>query len=121
MQISFAPESKLIIDFTLEPRKKFSEYGLIEVTDKHLSYSKILFTTDGLKFYAVALLKKYGEWIDFPKTGHRRRPKKPVLVPDKDLKYVQVIKNRHGKKLQKIYIRIIFDQNIDQKGLYKYS
>lgn len=61
--------------------------GLIEVTDKHLSDSKTFFITDRLKFYAVALLKEYGEWIDFPRTGQRGRPKKPASVPDKDLKY----------------------------------
>jgi hypothetical protein len=34
---------------------------LIEVTDKHLSDSKPLFVTDGLKFYLESLLKKYGK------------------------------------------------------------
>jgi hypothetical protein len=72
------------------------------VTDKHLSDSKPLFVTDGLKFYAEALLKKYGEWIEFPIAGKRGRPKKPALVPNKYLKYVQVVKNKQGKKLQKM-------------------
>ena len=54
------------------------------------------------KFYAKALLKKYGEWIEFPRTGMRGRPKNPALVPDKDLKYAQVIINRKGRKLQKV-------------------
>jgi hypothetical protein len=44
---------------------------LIEVTDKHLPDSKPL-AADGLKFCAEALLKKYGEWMNFPKTGKRK-------------------------------------------------
>jgi hypothetical protein len=90
---------------------------LIKTTDKHISDSKPLFVTDGLKFYAESLLKKYGEWVEFPKTGKRGRPKKPAIVPDNDLKYAQVVKNKQGKKLQKVEKRIIFGQNVDQSKI----
>ena len=102
MWVSFAPESRLIIDFILGPRKQYVADELVKTTDKHLSDSKLLFVTDGLKFYAESLLKKYGEWVDFPKTGKRGRPKKPAIVPDKDLKYAQFVKNKKGRKLQKV-------------------
>ena len=82
MWISFAPESRLILDFIIGPRKQYVADELIEATDKHLSDSKTLFVTDGSKFYAdgskfyaEALLKKYGKWVKFPKTGKRGRPK----------------------------------------------
>lgn len=114
MWVSFAPESRLIVDFILGPRKQYVADELIITTDKHLSDSKPLFVTDGLKFYAESLLKKYGKWVEFPKTDKRGRPKKPARIPDKDLKYAQVVKNKQGKKLQKIEKRIIFGQNIDQ-------
>jgi IS1 family transposase len=117
MWVSFAPESRLIIDFILGLRKQSVADELIKVTDAHLSDSKPLFITDGLKFYAEALLKRYGEWIEFPKTGKRGRPKKLALVPDKDLRYAQVINNKQGKRLQKVDKRIIFGQNIDQKEI----
>jgi hypothetical protein len=117
MWVNLAPESRLIIEFILERRKKFVADELIEVTDKHLSDPKPLFTTDGLKFYAEAFLKKYVECIEFPRTRKRGRPKKSALVPDKDLKYAQVIKNRQGKRLQKVDKRVIFDQNIDQRRI----
>ena len=90
---------------------------MIEATDKYLSDSRPLFVTDGLKFYAEALLKKYGEWVEFPRTGKRGRPKKPVLLPGKNLKYAQVIKNRKGKKFQKIEKKVIFGENIDQNDI----
>ena len=90
---------------------------MIKVTDKHLSDLKPFFTTDGLKFYAKDLLKKYGERIEFPRTGIRGRPKNPALVPDKYLKYAPVIKYRKGRKFQKIEKRIIIGQNIDQSEI----
>jgi IS1 family transposase len=117
MWVSFAPQFKLIIDFIIGPRKQCVADELVEVTDKHLSESKPLFVTDGLKFYARALLKKYGNLIEFPKTEKRGRPKKPAIVPDENLKYAQVIKNRHGRKLQKIEKRIIFGKDIDQSDV----
>ena len=97
MWVSFAPESRLIIDFTLGPRKQYVADEFVEITDKHLSDSKPFFVTDGLKFYAEALLKKYGKLMEFPKTGKRGRPRKPAIVPDKNLNYAQVIKNKKGK------------------------
>ena len=106
MWVSFAPKSKLIIDFILGPRKQYVADELIKVTDKHISYLKPFFATDGLKFYAKALLKKHGDRIEFPRTELRGRSKNPVLVPDEDLKYAQVIKNRKGRKLQKVKKRI---------------
>jgi IS1 family transposase len=114
MWVSFASESRLIIDFVLGPRKQYVADELIEVTDKHLSDSKPLFITDGLKFYAEALLKKYGEWMEFPRTGKRGRPKKPRQISGKNLNYAQVVKNRQGKKLQKVKKRVMFGENIDQ-------
>lgn len=106
----------------LGPRKQYVADGLINATDKHLCKRssgsglglgsgsglglglKPLFVTDGLKFYAKALLKKYGNWVEFPKTAKRGRPKKTALLPDKALKYAQVvkIKNKQEGKLQSV-------------------
>lgn len=61
MWISFEPESRLIIDLKIGPIKQYVADELIEATDNHLSNLKPLFITDGLKFYAQALLKKYGK------------------------------------------------------------
>ncbi len=117
MWVSFAPEFRLIIDFILGPRKQYVADELIKTTDKHLSDSKPLFVTDGLKFYAEAFLKKYGEWMEFPRTGKKGRPKKPAIIPDENLKYAQVVKNKKGKKLQKVEKRVIFGENIDQSEI----
>jgi len=49
-------------------------------------------------------LKKYGEWVEFPKTGKRGRPKNPVIVPDENLKYAQVIKTEKKGKFHKVVL-----------------
>ena len=115
--ISFAPESRLIIDFVLGPRQQFVADRFVKVTDKHLSDSKPLFVTDGLKFYAKALLRKYGEWTEFPRTGKRGRPRNPALLPNENLEYAQVVKNKQGNRLQNVEKRVIFGQNLDQKQI----
>ncbi len=115
MWVSFAPESRLIIDFVLGPRKQYVADEFVNITDKHLSTLKPLFVTDG--FYAEALLKKYGDLVEFSKNGKRGRPRKLAIVPNENLKYAQVIKNKLGKKLQKIEKRVIFGQNIDQSEI----
>ena len=98
------------------PRKQYVADELVMITDKHISDPKPLFVTDGLKFYAEALLK-YGGWVNFPKTGKRGRPKRPALLPTKDLKYAQVVKNKQGCKFQNVEKRVIFGQNIDQSEI----
>ena len=69
MWLGFVPESRLIIDFVLGPRKQYVADTLIEATDKHLSDSSPFFVTDGLKLYIEALLKKYGKKLNFQKQG----------------------------------------------------
>ena len=62
-------------------------------------------------------MKKYGERVEFPRKGMRGRPQNPALVPGKYLKYAQVLKNRKGRKLQKVEKKIIFGQNIDRSEI----
>lgn len=107
----------MIIDFTIGPRKQYVANRLVELTDKCLSGLKPLFISDGLRFYSEALLQKYGKWVGFPRTGKRGRPRIPKLVPDKHLRYAQIIKDREGGKLQKVEKKIIFGKNIEQKEI----
>jgi len=117
MWVAFAPSCRLIVAFIIGPRKQYVADELLELIYKCLSESVPLFVTDGLSFYAEAILKKYGELVEFPRTGKRGRPKKPKIVPVKDLRYAQVVKNRKGGKLQKIAKKIIFGDHIEQKQI----
>jgi transposase-like protein len=102
MWVAFAPSCRLIVDFIIGPRKQYVADALLEKVSERLSESIPLFVTDSLKFYAEAILKIYGELMEFPRTGKKGRPKKPKLVPVKDLIYAQVIKNREkGRRLRR--------------------
>ena len=62
-------------------------------------------------------MKKYGGWVEFPKTGKRGRPKNPVIVPDENLKYAQVIKTEKKASFTKLKKRLIFGQGIDKSQI----
>ena len=58
--------------------------GIRERSDGHLP----LFTSDELKHDDDALLSVYGIRHEFPKTGKRGRPRKPILIASKKLEIV---------------------------------
>jgi len=116
MWVAFAPGCRLIVDFVIGPRKQHMADKLLELVSKRFK-SIPLFVTDGLKFYAEAILKKYGELMEFPRTGKRGRPKKPKVVPRKDLRYAQVIKNEEVGGSKKIVRKVIFGDNIEQNQI----
>ena len=117
MWVAFAPDSRLIVAFTIGPRKQHVANELVKLTADRLSENLPVYVTDGLDFYKVALLNQYGVQIEYPKTGKRGRPKKPKIVPSDDLKYAQIVKKRKGGKLQKIVKKIIFGEGIEQSTI----
>ena len=117
MWVAFAPDTRLIVAFTIGPRKQYVADELVRLTDDCLSKKKPVFVTDGLDFYKIALLNHYGVQIEYPKTGKRGRPKKPTIFPSDDLNYAQVVKKRKGGKLQKVEKNIIFGDNIEQNQI----
>ena len=86
MWVAFAPGCRLIISFVIGPRKQYIANELVQLTAECLSDSMPLFVSDGLEFYAKAILKEFGKIEEFPRTGKRGRPKKPKLVPPDDLR-----------------------------------
>ena len=59
MWVAFASVSRLIVAFTIGPRKQYVADELVKLTDDCLSENKPVYVTDGLDFYKVALLKHY--------------------------------------------------------------
>ncbi|MHA1301566.1 MAG: IS1 family transposase, partial [Candidatus Helarchaeota archaeon] len=64
--------------------------------------------SDELEHYTSAIREEYGIEKIFPRTGERRRPKKPVKVVPQELVYTQVHKYREKGKVKKIEQKIIF-------------
>ena len=114
--VSFASESRLVIAHAVGERKQYMADKVVETTKKRIA-SVPLFLSDGLKFYTKALLKSYGKWVAFPKTGKRGRPKMPKLVLDAGLRYAQVIKFKAGGSVRKVKKKMIFGKNIDPKEI----
>ena len=89
MWVAFAPGCRLIVAFYIGPRKQRIADELVRLMAKRLLNQCLFFVSDGLEFYAKALLKQFGEIKEFPRTGKRGRPKNPKLVPPDDLKMLR--------------------------------
>ena len=110
--VSFAPESRLILDILVGFRTQQEADTFIAKTASHISNIPY-FLSDGLSLYAGALLKTFGHKITYPRSGKRGRPKKPIVIPDENLKYGQVVKVREGNHLVQVVHRAVIGQNID--------
>jgi len=109
-----APECRLVLSHYVGERNRMMARELVAKTAERLT-SIPLFVTDGLKFYASALLEQYGQWISFIPTGKRGRPRRDRLVPDVNLKYAQVIKIRQNGRLKEVVKKTIFGKDIETK------
>lgn len=108
--VAFAPEYRLLLVIVVGPRIQECADRLIAGIDTCLDDSEELplFVSDGNGQYRIGLLNLYNETIVPPRTGKRGRPRKPYQKPRVDLKYGQVVKKRRGRKLVKVYKRIIY-------------
>jgi len=109
-----AADSRLVLSHVVGERSQESADRLVKRTAQCLKLLP-LFVTDGLKFYKNALLKQYGKLKSFERTGKRGRPRLSRLIPDKLLKYAQIIKQRTGSVLTGVEKRVIFGEDIDPK------
>ena len=67
-----------------------------------------LFTSDELKHDDDALLETYGIKQEFPRSGKRGRPRKPIMRAPKKLLYAQVVKRRKRGRVVSITTRVVF-------------
>jgi IS1 family transposase len=112
--VSMAPECRMVLAFSIGERNQMMATDIVAKTAERLA-SIPLFVTDGLRFYARALLEQYGSWRKYPATGKRGRPRKDRLFIDEKLRYAQIIKIRQGGQLRKVIKKRIFGNDIDEK------
>jgi len=67
-----------------------------------------VFFSDQRSQYEEAILKHFGRWRIFIRTGKRGRPRKPRLEPRPDLIYAQVVKHRRKGKVVKVERKLVF-------------
>jgi len=114
--VSYASKYRLVLAHVVGERKQYVADRLIKSTKDRLA-SLPIFVSDGLKFYAAALLNAYGKLKKFHPTGRRGRPRKPKMVPPRALKYAKVIKQRENGRLKKVSKRCVFGKDIDPKSI----
>lgn len=106
--VSFAPEYRLIVASVLGQRDQESADTLIQKTDGRIGGDLPLFVSDGLDFYANALLERYHVVVTFPRTGKPGRPRKPRKIPRPDLRYAQVVKIRRRGRVVGVVKRVVY-------------
>ena len=76
-----------------------------------------MFVSDGWDAYVKALLKAFHRLVEVPRTGRRGRPRMPIMEPDPELRYAQVVKIRERNRVVKVEKRTIFGdpQDIDMR------
>jgi len=110
--VSMAPECRMVLSYAVGERNQMMAREIVTKTAEKLA-SIPLFVTDGLRFYARALLEQYGQWIKYPATGKRGRPRKDRLVPNEKLKYAQLIKIRQEGRLKEVIKKTVFGKDIE--------
>jgi IS1 family transposase len=110
--VSMAPECRMVLSHAVGERNQMMAREIVTKTAERLA-SIPLFVTDGLRFYVRALLEQYGQWIKYPATGKRGRPRKDRLVPNNNLKYAQLIKIRQEGRLKEVIKKTVFGKDIE--------
>lgn len=106
--VAFAPQGRLVVAFVVGKRTQANAILLLKrvghVTDDHIP----LFTSDQLPEYRTALLEVYGQWVQPPRQGTRGRFPYPRRVPDPDLLYAQVVKERERGQVVSVSTKVVF-------------
>lgn len=100
--VAFDPQTKLIVAWAFGPRDEGTASLVIEQLKQRTDYTLTghipLLFSDGHWPYPEAILREYGRWHIYPRTGRRGRPRSPKLLPPPELNYVQLVKHcRKGR------------------------
>ena len=111
--IALAADARLIRALVVGPRPHASAATLITRTASVLAGPVPLFASDGLAQYGVALFERWHLEVPFPRTGRRGRPRKPAKVADPELRYVQLVKRREGRRVVSVTKRVVYGHAAD--------
>jgi IS1 family transposase/transposase-like protein len=105
--LAFAPEYRLILAAVVGPRVFETALLLIQLTAQVVCGVPVFFS-DGFSCYADALRVVYGHLKVFEPTGKKGRPRHPVIEPDEELVYAQLIKVKAKGRLKGLKEKVIF-------------
>lgn len=102
-------ETKLGVSLVIGPRSQANAEALWQDFATRTEGTRPeLITTDEYRVYAGAILTTYGIPKAFPRTGKPGRPRKPRLLPPRELVYAMVHKLRRKGRVVKVTIRRVF-------------
>lgn len=103
------PESKLFLAYVVGDRSASCAQILIHLVVSMLAVGCMpLFLSDQWSAYAQALLTHFGHWVDLPRSSKYGPAPKPRWLPDPNLQYGQVVKERIGRRLVSVSSKIIY-------------
>ena len=103
----------MILALVVGPRTQTSADELIGRTASVLVGRLPLFASDGLDQYGVALFDRWHGEVPQPRTGRRGRPSNPTKVVLPELRYVQVVKHREGRRIVSVTKRVVYGEAKD--------
>lgn len=103
----------MILALVVGPRTQASADQLIDRTATVLVGRLPLFASDGLDQYGVALFARWHLEVPVPRTGRPGRPRKPAKVAVPELRYVQLVKQREGRRLVSVSKRVVHGNAAD--------
>ena len=107
--VAFDPEHRLVV--SVVPGKRTEENAQQLVQDfKERTGGRLmnLMTSDEYPAYKTAIFEAYSTAKEVPRTGRPGRPRKPVKVLPKGLKYATVHKERENGRVVKVTTRVVF-------------
>jgi IS1 family transposase len=107
--VALDPEHRLVVSVVPGKRTEEKTHQLVQdFRERTGGRIMNLMTSDEYPVYKAAILEAYGVEKEFPRTGRRGRPRKPVKVLPKGLKYATVHKERENGRVLKVTTRVIF-------------
>src|SRR5437016_7325257 len=107
--VAFDPEHRLVV--SVVPGKRSEDHVQLLVDDfQRRTGGRLmnLMTSDEYPAYRQAIFEAYAAAREVPPTGRPGRPKKPVKVLPKKLKYAVVHKERQNGRVVKVTTRVVF-------------
>jgi IS1 family transposase len=107
--VAFDPEHRLVVSVVPGKRTEDKVHQLVQDFQERTQGRLMnLLTSDAYPAYQTAIFEAYAVAHAQPRTGRPGRPKKPVKVLPKKLKYATVHKERKNGRVVKVTTRVVF-------------
>jgi IS1 family transposase len=107
--VAFDPEHRLVVSVVPGKRTEEKAHQLVQDFKERTGGRLMnLLTSDEYPAYRAAIFEAYGEEKEVPRTGRPGRPRKPVKVLPRGLKYATVHKDRENGRVVKVTTRVVF-------------